>query len=63
MAREQLARLAAARAVRLPAAGGEERMLGLVAHLFATRSPLTSPTGRPTFIELSHSELARRFVR
>jgi len=35
----------------------------LVADLFATRTPLTSPAGRPTFIELNHSELARRFQK
>ncbi len=62
-AREQLARLAAARAIRLPAAAGETEMLALVAQLFATRSPLTSPAGRPTFIELSHAELARQFQK
>jgi DNA mismatch repair protein MutL len=62
-AREQLARLAASRAIRLPAAGGEAEMLGLVAQLFATRTPLTSPAGRPTFIELNHAELARRFQK
>jgi DNA mismatch repair protein MutL len=61
-AREQLARLAAARAVRLPVAT-EADTLALVAQLFATRAPLTSPAGRPTFVELSHTELARRFQK
>jgi DNA mismatch repair protein MutL len=61
-AREQLARLAAARAVRLPAAT-EADTLALVAQLFATRAPLTSPAGRPTFVELNHNELARRFQK
>ncbi|HEY9250708.1 MAG TPA: DNA mismatch repair protein MutL, partial [Rariglobus sp.] len=63
VAREQLARLAASRAVRLGEAGGEAAMLSLVAQLFACRSPLTSPSGTPTHIELSHGELARRFQR
>ena len=63
VAREQLARLAAARAVRLGEAGGEATMLALVAQLFACHSPLTSPGGTPTHIELSHGELARRFQR
>jgi DNA mismatch repair protein MutL len=63
VAREQLARLAAARAVRLGEAGGEAAMLALVAQLFACRSPLTSPGGTPTHVELSHGELARRFQR
>jgi DNA mismatch repair protein MutL len=59
----ELARLAAARAVRLPAVAGETEVRALVADLFATRTPLTSPAGRPTFIELNHSELARRFQK
>jgi len=63
VAREQLARLAAARAVRLGDVVSEAAMLGLVAQLFACRSPLTSPAGTPTHIEFSHGELARRFQR
>jgi DNA mismatch repair protein MutL len=55
--------MAAAKAVRLPETVGEREMLALVEQLFATRSPLTSPTGRPTFIELNHGELARRFSK
>jgi DNA mismatch repair protein MutL len=57
-----LARLAATRAIRLPAAG-ETEMRSLVAQLFACRAPLTSPAGRPTCIELSHAELSRRFSK
>jgi DNA mismatch repair protein MutL len=63
VARDELARLAAAKAVRLPAAEGEAAMLALAGDLFATRSPLTSPAGRPTCVELSQGELARRFGR
>jgi len=63
VAREQLARLAAARAVRLGESVSEAAMLSVVAQLFACRSPLTSPGGTPTHIELSHGELARRFQR
>jgi DNA mismatch repair protein MutL len=63
VAREQLARLAAARAVRLGEVATEAAMLNLVTQLFACRSPLTSPGGTPTHIELSHGELARRFQR
>jgi DNA mismatch repair protein MutL len=63
IAREELARLAAAKAVRLPDAAGEAELRTLVADLFRTRTPLTSPSGRPTFIELNHSELARRFQK
>ena len=62
-AREELARLAVAKAVRLPVATGEAELRGLLAELFATASPLTSPSGRPTYIELNHGELARRFQK
>ncbi len=63
LARDELARLASAKAVRLPDSVGESELRALVAHLFATRTPLTSPGGRPTFIELNHGELARRFQK
>lgn len=63
VARDELARLACARAVRLPERPTEEEMRALVGQLFACESPLTSPAGRPTHIELSHGELARRFQR
>jgi len=61
LAREELARLAAAKAVRLPEGASEAELRALVAQLFATRTPLTSPAGKPTYIELNHGELARRF--
>jgi DNA mismatch repair protein MutL len=63
LAREELARLASVKAVRLPASVGESELRTLVAQLFGTRSPLTNPAGRPTYIELNHAELARRFQR
>jgi DNA mismatch repair protein MutL len=63
LARDELARLAAAKAVRLPETAGEPELRALIAQLFATRTPLTSPAGRPTYIELNHSELARRFQK
>ncbi len=63
LAREELARISATKAIRLPAAPSEEALRGLVAELFATRTPLMSPFGRPTFIELNHGELARRFQK
>jgi DNA mismatch repair protein MutL len=63
LARDELARLAAAKAVRLPESGGETEQRALVAQLFGTRTPLTSPGGRPTYIELNHGELARRFQK
>ncbi len=63
VAREELARMAASRAVRLPAHAGAQELQALVAELFATGNPLTSPSGRPTCIEISQGELARRFQR
>ena len=63
LARDALARLAVAKAVRLPDTAGEAELRALVGQLFATRSPLTSPVGRPTYIELNHGELARRFQK
>jgi DNA mismatch repair protein MutL len=63
LAREELARIAAAKAIRLPVAPAEAALRALVAELFATRTPLTSPAGRPTFIELNHGELTRRFQK
>jgi DNA mismatch repair protein MutL len=63
LANDELARLAAAKAVRLPERCGEAELQALVAQLFSTRSPLTSPAGRPTYIELNHAELGRRFSK
>jgi DNA mismatch repair protein MutL len=63
LAREELARLAVSKAVRLPISTGETELRALVGSLFETRSPLTSPAGRPTYIELHHGELARRFQK
>ena len=63
LARDELARLAAAKAVRLAATATEGELRTLVGQLFATRTPLTSPAGRPTYIELNHGELARRFQK
>lgn len=62
LAREDLARLAS-RSVRLSPAPGASEMQSLLADLFATRSPLTNPAGRPTLIEINRSELARRFQK
>ena len=63
VAREQLARLAAARAVRLPSQVAAADMGALVARLFACRAPHTSPGGRSTLVEFGQGELARRFGR
>jgi len=63
VARDELARLAAARAIRMPAGAGEAELLALAGQLFTCRQPLTSPAGRPTCVEFSHGELARRFQK
>ncbi|MBL9218393.1 MAG: DNA mismatch repair endonuclease MutL [Opitutaceae bacterium] len=63
LANEELARLAAAKAVRLPSSLNEAEALALVAQLFACNQPHTSPAGRPTHFELGKAELARRFQR
>src|SRR5690606_41532384 len=63
LAREELARLAVAKAVRLPEGAGAEEWQALSRHLFACHAPHASPAGRPTYVELSHGELARRFQK
>lgn len=63
LAREELARLAVVKAVRLSETAGEAEVRALLGQLFATTHPLTSPAGRPTYIELNHAELARRFQK
>jgi len=63
VSQEEFARLAAARAVRLPARVTEAEMMALLRELFATRAPLSSPAGKPTFVELSHGELSRRLEK
>jgi DNA mismatch repair protein MutL len=63
VARGELARLASARALRLPATASPAELEALAAELFSTSAPLTSPSGRPTCIELNQGELSRRFQR
>jgi DNA mismatch repair protein MutL len=61
VAREQLARLAAGRAVR--GAGRGDSGGELAARLLGCAHPLLTPGGQPTLIELSRGELARRFQK
>ncbi len=63
LAEEELARLAAQKAVRLPESTNETDALALLARLFACTQPHTSPAGRPTHFELSRGDLAKRFQR
>jgi DNA mismatch repair protein MutL len=62
LAREQLARMAIAKVVRLEPSVGEAEMRALLAELFATEQPSVGPNGRPTFLEINHAELGRRFL-
>ena len=63
LSRDELARLAAQKAVRLPDSLAEGEALALVAQLFACAQPHTSPAGRPTHFEISKGELMKRFQR
>jgi len=45
------------------AAAGEAEAMALLRDLFATSSPVSSPSGRPTYVEFNHGELARRFQK
>jgi len=63
LARAEVARLAAQKAVRLPPAKGETEAMALVSDLFACQQPHTSPAGRPTHFEISRGELAKRLQR
>jgi DNA mismatch repair protein MutL len=63
LAHEELARLAALKAVRLPPVVNGAEALALVAQLFACVQPHASPAGRPTHFELGRGELARRFQK
>lgn len=58
---DDIARLAATRAVRLGDNPNEQEIRALAQRLLATRQPLTCPRGRPTFVELAATDLARRF--
>ena len=62
-ARDEFARLAAAKAVRLPAGMGEAEAIALLKELFATSTPVAGPRGHPTYVEFNHGELARRFQK
>lgn len=63
LARESLARLASSKAVRLPDSPGEVHWRSLLDQLFACKAPHSSPAGRPTYFEMSHGEVARRFQK
>jgi DNA mismatch repair protein MutL len=63
LARDELARLAASKAVRMGPMAGEAEALAVVRELFTTSSPVSGPSGHPTFVELNHGELARRFQK
>jgi DNA mismatch repair protein MutL len=58
---EDIARLAATRALRLGDQPTDHEIRSLAQRLLLTKQPLTCPRGRPTFVELPASDLARRF--
>ncbi len=57
---DDIARLAATRALRLGDQPAEQEIRALAQRLLATKQPLTCPRGRPTFLELSAGDLYRR---
>lgn len=63
LAREQLAQLASAKAVRPPEGGDEGPWRVLLEELFRCQMPHRSPAGRPTYFEMAHGEIARRFQK
>lgn len=60
---DDFARMAAAKAVRLPPQVSESEMLDVLRQLFSTDFPLTSPAGRPTLVEWSLGDFSRRFQK
>jgi len=63
VARENIARLAAARAIAARRAAGRDDPTELIGALLACSQPLLTPSGRPTYIEISDAELAQRFQK
>jgi len=57
---DDIARLAATRALRLGDHPTEQEIRTLAQRLLATAQPLTCPRGHPTFLELASSDLFRR---
>ncbi len=57
---DDIARLAATRAVRLGDQPAEQEIRVLAQRLLATTQPLTCPRGHPTFLELASTDLFRR---
>jgi DNA mismatch repair protein MutL len=57
---DDIARLAATRALRLGDQPTEQEIRALAQRLLATSQPLTCPRGHPTFLELASSDLFRR---
>jgi DNA mismatch repair protein MutL len=57
---DDIARLAATRALRLGDQPAEQEIRALAQRLLATKQPLTCPRGRPTFFELAAGDLHRR---
>ncbi len=60
LARETLARMASLHAANTSGADDEAEVLSLARRLMSCRNPLSDPRGRPTYFELSRSELDKR---
>lgn len=63
IARENIARIAAARAIAVRRSAGRNDPAELIAALLGCDQPLLTPAGRPTYIEISGTELAHRFQK
>ncbi|HUG11513.1 MAG TPA: DNA mismatch repair endonuclease MutL [Opitutaceae bacterium] len=63
LARESIARIAAVRAIAARRSAGRDDPAGLIAALLGCERPLLTPAGRPTYIEISASELSQRFQK
>lgn len=61
LAHEQLALLAARRAIRMDDQPGEAALIALAQQLLACKQPLSCPRGRPTLQEWSATQLAKKF--
>jgi DNA mismatch repair protein MutL len=57
---DDVARLAATRALRLGDQPAEQEIRALAQRLLATSQPLTCPRGHPTFLEMAAGDLFRR---
>jgi len=60
---EELSRMATAKAIRFDNKPSEQALISLIDELMRCENPLACPKGKPTFIELSHGDLDKRFQK